>query len=81
MYGISTLGAILFLIAYIPELIAHIKSDKITGVSISAYTMIILALICGTITHNYFGNYPIGIENGFNAILCIWILILRIKKK
>jgi len=80
MYVIGIVGTLLFLISYLPDMIASIKADRISGVTCTSLIILIFALSCAIITNLYFGNYPFVI----NDVICIYfnvvLLRLRIKK-
>lgn len=77
---IAVSSCVLFLSCHIPDLIKHIKEDKLKGVSVYSSIMMLVALILAAITNYHHDNYIFMV----NDILCMGltgiILIYRFKK-
>lgn len=77
---IAVSSCVLFLSCHIPDMIKHIKEDKLKGVSVYSSIMMLVALILAAITNYHHDNYIFMV----NDILCMGltgiILIYRFKK-
>lgn len=77
---IAILSCLLFLSCHVPDLIKHIKENKLKGVSVYSSIMMLVALILAAITNYHHDNYIFMV----NDILCMGltslILFYRLKK-
>ena len=80
IYIIGSIGAILFMFNYVPDVIKAAKSDCIKGVTVISQIILFIELLCASVTNIYFKNYPF-IINDFVSMVLVAILIYQRKKK
>jgi len=80
IYIIGSIGALLFMGNYVPDVYKALKTKEIKGVIVVSQILLLVALICANITNYYFKNWPFVVNDSVSIILVSIILINRKKK-